>query len=81
MVLCFELAERSVSDKAEITDLQNPRGAQALRNLHSVVNDGWSNGFVWTRDTLGGLFQPQANAHSAYQICCIVKAPFLAFLA
>lgn len=81
MALCFELAERSVVDKTEMTDLQNPRGAQALRNLHSVVNDGWSNGFVWTRDTLGGLFQPQASAHSAYQFSYIVEAPFLAFLA
>jgi hypothetical protein len=59
MRLCFELAE--VSDSHAHVQLRTRRGADKLRNLHSVVPGGWGDSLVWTRDTLGSLCQPQAR--------------------
>ncbi|KAK9827592.1 hypothetical protein WJX81_001932 [Elliptochloris bilobata] len=57
--LCFELAERRDTDKAEESEHRPQRGAAGLRDLQCVRADGWANSIVWTRDTLGGLCQPQ----------------------
>ena len=59
--LCFELAERRDCDSVRGAEVRPSRGAAALGNLQCVVPDKWADGIVWTRDTLGGLCQPQVQ--------------------
>lgn len=61
MGLCFELAEVSNSGDRRHVQLRTRRGADKLRTLHSVDPGGWGDSLVWTRETLGGLCQPQAR--------------------
>ena len=59
--LCFELAERHDCKEVQRTEVRPSRGAAALRNLQCVVPDKWADSVVWTRDTVGGLCQPQVQ--------------------
>ena len=59
--LCFELAERYDCEQVQRTEVRPTRGAAALCNLQCVVPDKWADGMLWTRDTLGGLCQPQVR--------------------
>ena len=59
--LCFELAEQYECVSVQSTEVRPSRGAAALRNLQCMAPDKWADGIVWTRDTLGGLCQPQVQ--------------------
>ena len=59
--LCFELADQHDCENVQRTEVRPSRGAAALRNLQCAVPDKWADGMLWTRDTLGGLCQPQVQ--------------------